>query len=99
MSQCVTVLIAAAMVLWATGAEAKEGDAAHQDTSVLSDCENKLNRWEYVNAELEDKSHAIVRLSTDQYFGQNSGRPVSDGAIVTKVLVIGAGFFQAMPLG
>ena len=67
MSQCVTVLIAAAMVLWATGAEAKEGDAAHQDTSVLSDCENKLNRWEYVNAELEDKSHAIVRLSTDQY--------------------------------
>ena len=35
----------------------------------------------------------------DQCFGQNSGRPVSDGAIVTKVLVIGAGFFQAMPLG
>ena len=34
-----------------------------------------------------------------QCFGQNSGRPVSDGAIVTKVLVIGAGFFQAMPLG
>ena len=34
-----------------------------------------------------------------QYFGQNLGRPVSDGAIVTKVLVIGAGFFQAMPLG
>ena len=35
----------------------------------------------------------------NQCFGQNSGRPVSDGAIVTKVLVIGAGFFQAMPLG
>ena len=34
-----------------------------------------------------------------QYFGQSSSRPVSDGAIVTKVLVIGAGFFQAMPLG
>ena len=34
-----------------------------------------------------------------QYFGQNLGRPVSDRAIVTKVLVIGAGFFQAMPLG
>ena len=35
----------------------------------------------------------------EQCFGQNSGRPVSDRAIVTKVLVIGAGFFQAMPLG
>ena len=34
-----------------------------------------------------------------QYFGQNLGRPVSDRAIVTKVLVIGAGFFQATPLG
>ena len=34
-----------------------------------------------------------------QYFGQSSSRPVSDGAIVTKVLVIGAGFFQAMPVG
>ena len=35
----------------------------------------------------------------DQYFGQNLGRPVSDRAIVTKVLVIGAGFFQATALG
>ncbi len=34
-----------------------------------------------------------------QYFGQSSSRPVSDDAIVTKVLVIGAGFFQAMPVG
>ena len=30
-------------------------------------------------------------LSLTQYFGQNLGRPVSDRAIVTKVLVIGAG--------
>ena len=35
----------------------------------------------------------------EQYFGQSSSRPVSDDAIVTKVLVIGAGFFQAMPVG
>ena len=41
-----------------------------------------------------------IRKALDgQYFGQYSSRPVGDGAIVTKVLVIGAGFFQAMPLG
>ena len=33
-----------------------------------------------------------------QYCGQNLGCPFSERAIVTKVLVLGAGFFQAMPL-
>ena len=46
-------------------------------------------------AEVED----IRLLPIRQYFGQNLGRPVSDRAIVAKVLVIGAGFVQAMPLG
>ena len=34
-----------------------------------------------------------------QCFGQNSGSRLDDGAIVTKLFVIGAGFFQAVPLG
>ena len=42
---------------------------------------------------------SIGPLCLVQYFGQYSSRPVSDRAIVTEVLVIGAGFFQAMPLG
>ena len=46
-----------------------------------------------------DDAVLVVQHYVLQYFGQNSGRPVSDGAIVTKVLVIGAGFFQALPLG
>ena len=41
----------------------------------------------------------LLPITFLQYFGQSSSRPVSDGAIVTKVLVIGAGFFQAMPVG
>ena len=53
----------------------------------------------YVNASNPFASIIIIVTPVGQYFGQNSGRPVSDGAIVTKVLVIGAGFFQAMPLG
>jgi hypothetical protein len=38
-------------------------------------------------------------MSAQQYFGQNSGSRLCDGAIVTQLFVIGAGFFQAMPLG
>ena len=34
-----------------------------------------------------------------QYFGQNSGSYLGDGAIVTKLFIGGAGFFQAVPLG
>ena len=45
------------------------------------------------------KSPEFSHQSIPQYFGQYSSRPVSDGAIVTKVLVIGAGFFQVMALG
>ena len=48
---------------------------------------------------MEVRRSVVVEIHAYQYFGQNSGRPVSDRAIVTKVLVIGAGFFQAMPLG
>jgi hypothetical protein len=36
---------------------------------------------------------------SNQCFGQNSGSRLDDGAIVTKLFVIGAGFFQAVPLG
>ena len=34
-----------------------------------------------------------------QYFRQNSGSRLGEGAIVTQLFVIGAGFFQAVPLG
>jgi hypothetical protein len=34
-----------------------------------------------------------------QHFGQHSGSRLGDGTIVTQLLVIGAGFFQAVPLG
>jgi hypothetical protein len=34
-----------------------------------------------------------------QYFGQNLGSRLCDDAIVTQLFVIGAGFFQAVPLG
>jgi hypothetical protein len=34
-----------------------------------------------------------------QYFGQKSGSHLGNGAIVTKLFVLGAGFFQAVPLG
>src|SRR6266850_3744233 len=34
-----------------------------------------------------------------QYFGQKSGSRLGDGAIVTKLFVLRAGFFQAVPLG
>jgi len=38
-------------------------------------------------------------LLISQYFGQNSGSYLGDGAIVTKLFIGGAGFFQAVPLG
>jgi hypothetical protein len=34
-----------------------------------------------------------------QYFSQKSGSRLGNGAIVTKLFVLGAGFFQAVPLG
>ena len=51
--------------------------------------------------ELRDEAtHLVIgQIPSEQYFGQSSSRPVRDGAIVAKVLVIGAGFFQAMPVG
>ena len=38
-------------------------------------------------------------FSIQQYCGQNSGSRLGDGAVVTKLFVVGAGFFQTMPLG
>jgi hypothetical protein len=43
--------------------------------------------------------HNFVYLSTDQYFSQKSGSQAGNGAIVTKLFISGAGFFQAVPLG
>jgi hypothetical protein len=40
-----------------------------------------------------------VSGSSVQYFGQNSGSHFGDGAVVAKLFVSGAGFFQAVPLG
>ena len=59
--------------------------------------EAAISNGKTVLKRIEENEYNI--LFFDQYFGQNLGRPVSDRAIVTKVLVIGAGFFQAMPLG
>ena len=41
----------------------------------------------------------FIAVCSLQYFGQNSGSRLGDGAIVTKLFVFGAGFFQAVPLG
>ena len=54
---------------------------------------------EWPMVELGSVCELISGQHIDQYFGQSSSRPVRDGAIVAKVLVIGAGFFQAMTLG
>ena len=35
----------------------------------------------------------------DQYCGQNSGSRFGDGAVVTQLFGVGAGFFQAVPRG
>ena len=54
---------------------------------------------DWKNSTIDRTLMAFIALHMQQYFGQNLGHPVSDGAIVTKVLVIGAGFFQALLLG
>src|SRR4030081_2696497 len=40
----------------------------------------------------------VIKI-TLQYFGQNSGSHLGDGAIVPKRCVLGAGCFQAVPRG
>ena len=39
------------------------------------------------------------RPPVQQYFSQKSGSQAGNGAIVTKLFISGAGFFQAVPLG
>ena len=41
----------------------------------------------------------MIRSIALQYFSQKSGGQVGDGAIVTKLFVVGAGFFQTLPVG
>ena len=49
---------------------------------------------------VEEMQQLAQRLRRDiQYFGQNLSSHIRDGAIVTKGLVMRAGFFQAVPLG
>ena len=42
---------------------------------------------------------AVKYNGKKQYFSQNSGSCLGNSAIVTQLFVIGAGFFQAVPLG
>ena len=41
----------------------------------------------------------IFEVLSAQYFSQKSGSRLGNSAIVTKLFVLGAGFFQAVPLG
>jgi hypothetical protein len=53
-------------------------------------------------ADSAPEEHTIVFYRgklVEQYFSQNSGSHLSDGAIVTQLFVMGTGFFQAVPLG
>ena len=47
----------------------------------------------------KDTEFPQLAAHLNQYFGQNLSSHIRDGAIVTKGLVMRAGFFQAVPLG
>ena len=40
-----------------------------------------------------------IEFSDEQYFGQNLGCLFGDDTIITKSVVIRAGFFQTVPIG
>lgn len=52
-------------------------------------------RWQDKWYILEDVPVGVCQ----QYCGQKSGSRLGDGTIVTKLFVIGTGFFQVVPFG